>query len=313
MIRKLLKAFLYLLVFLLILPYFIPTDYPTEAPKKPYNNSVFFTTQSGVKIHTQVYPAEGTEKGKILLIHGLMASTFSYRKNSAYLSENGYTVIAVDLPGFGYSDKPTTLNYTQANFAGFLWEMLNEYDMTHDSTLPWHLVGHSMGGSTAFAMALQNKQDIADITLIDGAVTQKSNSMGWLMATPAGAWLKVALRYFMLNDKNFRNLLTDVYQKEVPQEAVDGYLAPVLTKGTINGLVRFVQTSKNITIEDVKALDLKINLIWGGKDTWVPITTIDEIKAAVTINQIYIFPDAGHTPHETEPDFNGVLMGMLEQ
>jgi pimeloyl-ACP methyl ester carboxylesterase len=311
MIKKLLKALLYLLVFLLILPYLIPTDYTTEAPEKPYNNSVFFTTQSGVKLHTQVYPAVGIEKGKILLIHGLMASTFSYRKNSAYLSENGYTVIAVDLPGFGYSDKPTTLEYTQANFAGFLWELLKDYDTSHETTTPWHLVGHSMGGSTALAMALQDKRNIADITMIDGAVTQKSNSMGWLMATPAGAWLKVALRYFMLNDKNFRKLLTDVYQKDVPQEAVDGYLAPVLTKGTINGLVRFVQTSKNITIEDVKGLDLKINLIWGGKDTWVPITTIDEIKAAVTLNQITIFPDAGHTPHETEPDFNEVLLGML--
>lgn len=312
MIRKILKAFLYLLVFLLILPYFIPTDYSAAAPEKPYDNSVFFTTQSGVRVHTQVYPAYGEEKGKILLIHGLMASTFSYRNNSAYLSQHGYTVIAVDLPGFGYSDKPTTLDYTQANFAGFLWELLKDYDSTHNSTSTWHIVGHSMGGSTALAMALQNKQDIADITLIDGAVTQKSNSTGWLMATPVGAWLKVALRYFMLNEDNFRKLLTDVYQKEVPQEAVDGYLAPVLTKGSINGLIRFVQTSKNATINDVKDLDLKINLIWGGKDTWVPIAAIDEIKSVITVNELVIFPDAGHTPQETEPDFNEMLLGMFE-
>lgn len=312
MFKKILKAFLILLIFLLVIPYVIPTDYSTPAPDKPYDNSVFYTTSDGVTLHTQVYRAVGEEKGKILLIHGLMASTFSYRYNSAALSEAGYTVIAVDLPGFGYSDKPKDKAYTQVNYAKWIWEMLKDDDDQHDNTLPWHIVGHSMGGSTALAMALQDKASIADITLIDGAVTQGSNSMGWLMMTPAGAWLKVALRYFMLNEANFKKLLTDVYQKDVPQEAIDGYLAPVLTKGTINGLIRFVQTSKNVTIDQVKDLNLKINLIWGGKDTWIPIEAMDEIEAVVPIHQSFVFPLAGHTPHETESDFNAVLLGMLE-
>jgi len=312
MFKKILKGLLYLLIFLLIIPYVIPTDYETEVPEKPYDNSVFFTTSEGVRLHARIFPAVGEEKGKIVLIHGLMASTFSYRNNSQDLSDHGYTVVAVDLPGFGYSDKPSSLNYTQANFAKYVWELLDDVDQTLNDGSPWHVVGHSMGASTALAMAIQQKNRIADITMIDGAVTQSSNSMGWLMGTPVGAWLKVVLRYFMLNEANFRKLLTDVYQKDVPQEAVDGYLAPVLTRGTINGLVRFVQTSKNVTIDQVKGMNLKINLIWGGKDTWVPIDAMAQIEAAVTVNKTYVFPDAGHTPHETEAGFNAVLLGMLE-
>lgn len=312
-LKRLKKAFLILTVFLVVFPYLVPTDYSIKAPEKPYENSIFFTTQDGVRLHTQVYPAIGESKGKIVLIHGLMASTFSYRKNSEVLAENGYTVIAVDLPGFGYSDKPTRLKYTQANFAAFVWEMLNAYDKKHQDNRPWHLVGHSMGASTTLAMALIRPSLVADITMIDGAVTQKSNSLGWVMGTPVGAWLKVALRYGMLNRANFKKLLTDVYQKEVPQEAVEGYILPVQTKGTINGLVRFVQTSKNVTIDQVKDLDIPINLIWGGKDTWIPIAAMDEIKAVVSVNKTYVFPEAGHTPHETEPLFNQVLLEMLSE
>ncbi|NTW96330.1 MAG: alpha/beta hydrolase, partial [Erysipelotrichaceae bacterium] len=166
--------------------------------------------------------------------------------------------------------------------------------------------------STTLAMALQNKVDIIDITMIDGAVTQGSNGNGWLMGTPVGQWLKVGLRYFLLNESTFKNLLTDVYQGPVPQEAIDGYLAPVTTKGTINGLLQFVKSSKNIQISEVKDLGLKINLIWGGQDTWVPLEAMDEIEATVSINKTYVFPTAGHTPHETEADFNTILLGMIE-
>lgn len=312
MIKKILKGLLIIVLFLLIIPYFIPTDYSTIAPDQPYENSVFFTTESGLKLHTQFLAAQGEEKGKVLLIHGLMASTFSYRKNMQFLSEQGYTVIAVDLPGFGYSDKPSDLKYTQVNFAKFIWEMLDDYDQKHNSQSGWHLVGHSMGASTTLAMAIQNQSKIIDITMIAGAVNQGSNSARFLMGTPVGAWLKVALRYFMLNEKNFNNLLKDVYQKEVPQEAVDGYLTPVLTKGTINGLLQFVKTSKNVTIDEVKDLNLKINLIWGGKDTWVPVENMQIIQDTVTVLQTYVFDEAGHTPHETEIEFNDVLLGMIQ-
>ncbi len=312
-LKKIAKVFLILLLFLLIIPYFIPTDFSNPVPLKPYENSVFFSTKSGLKLHTQVYPAVGEEKGKILLIHGLMASTFSYRNNSLYLSEQGYTVIAVDLPGFGYSDKPSNLNYTQTNFAGFLWEMLDDYDAKNNNDLPWHLVGHSMGASTTLAMALQNHQKILDITMIDGAVTQqRSNSTTWLMGTPVGAWLKVALRYFLFNEGTFKNLLKGAAQTDVSQETIAGYLAPVTTKGTIDGLLQFVKTSKNISIDQVKSLNLKINLIWGNKDTWVPIQAMDEIESIVTVNKTHVFMKAGHLPHETEPDFNEVLLSMLE-
>lgn len=312
MIKKIAKALLYLLIFLLIIPYLIPTEYTNLVPEKPYENSVFFTTKSGLRLHTQVYPAVGEEKGKILLIHGLMASTFSFRHNSKFLSEHGYTVIAVDLPGFGYSDKPTDLKYTQSNFASFLWELLEDFDQQHISESAWHLVGHSMGASTTLAMALQKPTRLIDITMIDGAVTQKNSNIGWLMSTPIGAWAKVIFRYALFTQDNFRKLLKDVYQNDVPQEAVAGYLAPVLTKGTLNGLVQFVKTSKNVMIQDVKGLNLEINVMWGQKDTWIPIAALDEIKSTVTVSQTFIFPNAGHTPQETEADFNEALLGIIE-
>ena len=79
MLRKIARFFLGLLLVLMILPYFIPIATPNDLPDLPYPNSRFFLTSDNVKIHYRV-DVPKTIIGKVLLVHGLAASTFSYRK-----------------------------------------------------------------------------------------------------------------------------------------------------------------------------------------------------------------------------------------
>jgi pimeloyl-ACP methyl ester carboxylesterase len=44
-----------------------------------------------------------------LLLHGLADSLISWYCNIDFLADAGYRVIALDLPGFGESDKPSHL------------------------------------------------------------------------------------------------------------------------------------------------------------------------------------------------------------
>ncbi|MEI7667424.1 MAG: alpha/beta hydrolase [Erysipelotrichaceae bacterium] len=311
MFKKILKGLLVFILALLIIPYFIPFDTNNSIPTKPYENSVFFTTSDGVVLHTQQWVAQGDYKGKILLIHGLGASTFTYRNNALALSEAGYDVIAVDLPAFGYSSKKSGLNHSQVQRAIYLWQLLDDYDANHSNQGPWHLVGHSMGASTVLAMANQVPTAVRSMTLIDGAVTSNNASMPWIFDTPVGQWLKVAMRYYVLNPSQFKSFLKSAYNQEPTKAEVTGYLTPLKTKGTISALIDFVKTADNVLITELVPKNIPLFLLWGDQDTWVPKSDMDLIKAAVTVTDSHIFPNAGHCSHEVASDFNQVLLAML--
>src|SRR5439155_20710122 len=70
----------------------------------------WFTTIDGVRIH---YQEAGDEKAPpMILIHGFISSTLIWSDVFLPLAEAGFRVIAPDLPGYGYSDKPRDGEYT---------------------------------------------------------------------------------------------------------------------------------------------------------------------------------------------------------
>ncbi|MBR5113512.1 MAG: hypothetical protein IK097_08840, partial [Clostridia bacterium] len=73
---------------------------------KPYDNSEYFT-KGDYDIHYRVFPAKGEMKGRIMMLHGFMCSTFSWRNMVEILTADGYECVAADLPDFGYSTRET--------------------------------------------------------------------------------------------------------------------------------------------------------------------------------------------------------------
>jgi len=178
--KKFLKILGILLLILLLLPYLLPTEFNNEIPEKPFTNSVFFISSDNISLHTQVYKTNQSYQGKILFIHGLGASTSSFRNNAPYFSEQGFDVISVDLPAFGYSSKESGINHSQVNRARLIWEMLDQYDKDNQSNDKWNLVGHSMGASTVLAMVEQHPDRVNTINLVAGAVTSDQGSSNWI-------------------------------------------------------------------------------------------------------------------------------------
>ena len=310
MLKKGLKIALLVLLIFLILPYFIPREFDRAIPEKPYANSAFFTTQDGVRLHAQIFEPEGTMLGKIVMIHGLGASSFSYRNNAPYFAKLGYLVVVVDLPAFGYSSKESGIDHSQVKRAAYIWEWVDELDELYGNEA-WHLVGHSMGGSTVLAMSNQKPDSVLSMNLIAGAVTQDTSRSTWWLSTPLGEWLKVALRYLIINEDRFSSILTGAYNQTPSKEDVLGYLQPLQTQGTIQALLEFVKTSDNVTIDELK-VDLPLHLLWGDEDTWVGVENIALIQDVTRVDAIVRFDGAGHCVHETDPSFNDELLKLLQ-
>ena len=116
------------------------------------------------------YKEYGNPKDEhVLFIHGLGASSLAWRDIPDALSEYFHT-ITVDLVGFGVSDKPETADYTIKGFSKFIVDFLIErIGIEEKEHTKISIVGHSLGGYIAAQVAIQNKEMIEKLVLIDSS------------------------------------------------------------------------------------------------------------------------------------------------
>ena len=119
-----------------------------------------FLEVEGVRLH---YLEQG-EGPALLLLHGTVVTADDFRANGLIdrLSQS-YRVIAIDRPGFGYSDRPRATSWTPQEQARLMLLALRH--LGADQAL---VLGHSWGTMVAVEMALQAPDTIAGLLLLSG-------------------------------------------------------------------------------------------------------------------------------------------------
>ncbi len=100
-----------------------------------------------------------------MFIHGLGYSSIVWRDIPQALSEHFHT-IAIDLIGFGGSDKPN-LDYKTCYFAQFIKSFPSQIGIKDSDKIV--IVGHSLGGYIAAECAIENRKQIEKLVLIDSS------------------------------------------------------------------------------------------------------------------------------------------------
>src|SRR5919206_2432603 len=100
----------------------------------------------------------------ILLIHGLGGSIDSWINNINAISKQQLRVIALDLPGFGFSDKPK-INYTISFYTTFIAKFIKRLKLRSSVSI----VGCSLGGQIAAEVALNHPNLVSKLVLISPA------------------------------------------------------------------------------------------------------------------------------------------------
>lgn len=305
------------LLVLMLLPYLIPLSAPAAVlPQPPFSNSAFDQVNN-VSFHYRVFEPMGTPKAKLLLLHGLGGSTFSFEEAAPKLSQQGILVLAVDLPGFGYSARTPDYDHSQAHRAKNVWQLLTQVDARLDAQtaeLPWHLAGHSMGGGTAAAIAIAQPQRAASLILIDAALFETARG-GFLMDfPPLSRLLHVAAEHLFLTEGRVTSFLTSAYGKAPTPAQVRGYLTPLRLPGTALAFSNMVKTAKNEDAGKLADINTPLLAVWGSEDTWVPLAQLEQIKQIRPDTQAHIIQGAAHCPMETHPDqFVTILSDWLLQ
>lgn len=121
--------------------------YAADTPYKPYENSQYFE-YGDYAIHYRISPAEGEMKGRILMIHGFLCNTYSWRNMADKLSKAGYECVMVDVPDFGYSTRETK-DMEIIPREELIIALMESIAPTEE----WIVAGHSMGGGIAVNIA----------------------------------------------------------------------------------------------------------------------------------------------------------------
>lgn len=118
--------------------------------------------------------------GEILLfIHGLACSKESFYGAWEQKNLKKYSLLAVDLPGFGKSDRPEDFSYSLPDHAGVLYELVRK--IPHKRI---HLVGHSMGGAVAVLLAQKNPKRFPSLMNVDGCLGGQNGSQQQQISPP---------------------------------------------------------------------------------------------------------------------------------
>jgi pimeloyl-ACP methyl ester carboxylesterase len=248
-----------------------------------------------------------------MLLHGIPLSAVTWRNNIDELAKS-LTVYAVDMRGFGRSDKPANADYSVPALAGVVRDLLDRLEIPRIS-----LVGSSFGCAIAITFAHQNPRRVRKLVLINPVCyPQKSHSvtrlarMG-LLATFAGP----ALRRPSLGQNLIAGPLRRSYADPsfATTELVQTY-HQLLTHNS--GERSFLATLKALDEAEVARrvpeLRQQTLVIWGEQDHVLPATDADKLTRDLGHCRIELLPDAGHLPHEEQPDrVNSLIATFLAQ
>ncbi len=139
-----------LCVTVILLSSFSVIAFAADTNYKPYEESQYFT-YGDYDIHYRVIPAEGKFKGRIMMLHGFMCSTYAWRNMATEMSKKGYECVLADLPNFGYSTRETP-EMEIVDREILITKLMESIAPMNE----WILAGHSMGGGVAVNIAIEN-------------------------------------------------------------------------------------------------------------------------------------------------------------
>ncbi len=260
----------------------------------------FFNSREG-KI---AYVDEG--KGPvILLIHGVPTSSWLYRNIIPGLTESGKRVIAIDMLGYGYSDKPEGYEiYNAANYGRRLLEL-----MDHLRIEKWTQAVHDGGGLWTWEMLKQNEKCMTRLIAFNTIFYQEGFhpplkfERGFIAHQYAKLY-KIKFGQSLVINGTFKNGMKE--GNRLSKEALNGYKLPLRGNGDQAMYYFFTQTCFEVPDyrELHKSLNIPLTVIWGKHDeilVWKDIE--EEVRKNFSIGEsdIHIL-DAKHFIQEEEPE-----------
>ena len=272
----------------------------------PHRDKSRMIRAGGVDFHVQ----EWGDGPTILLIHGTGASTHSFAALAPLLATEA-RVIAIDLPGHGYSETDRSDLFTLPGMAQAIAALLKQM-----GTDPVLAVGHSAGAAILIRLALDHAIAPAAIIALNGAILPMhpfshpfvSLMAKFLAANPFVPWFFSKQADGATVDK----LLKDTGSK-VPEDSRACYRRLLQSRRHVAAALRMMaHWDLEKLARDLPGLKTKLVLIAGDADRTIPPNSSDAVARLVTGAELHRLPRLGHLAHEENPELiAGLILSLI--
>ena len=253
------------------------------------------------------YTWTGPSDGPVLvLVNPFSDPAYIWERNLDVLTGLGYRVLCYDLYGRGFTDRPRVA-YTLDLFVDQLHELLGALAVRG----PVRLAGLSMGGEIAAAFTARNPDMVDRLCLIDPEVIDVTWKTAFPINLPGvGEYLMaVYVIPFVLSSP-----VGDFYHPESLPGWGDRYRLQTTYRGFRRALLstlRHLPADPMAAYRPLGGLGTPVLLVWGEKDTTIPISSAARIRAAVPQTEFHSIPLAGHLSNYERPDLVNPLLAAF--
>ena len=270
------------------------------ADKIHHPENSHFAEVDGATIHYQEFGDAANPT--LLLIHGYTSSTYVWRTVAPLLADAQFHVVAVDLLGFGYSDKPASFNYTIASQARMVERLMNRLGIGRAT-----LVGSSYGGAVASTIALDYAERVEKLVLISSVCNDevKQNPLLRLASIPG---VGEVLTPFYLDSKTFSKLrmkgtFAPANHNLITDERIESVTRPLMAKDAHHSVLASARNwDANRIQDDAHLINQSTLLVWGEFDRVIPMHNGERLFNSILNSRLVILKDCGHIPQEEKPE-----------
>jgi pimeloyl-ACP methyl ester carboxylesterase len=241
-----------------------------------------------------VYVKQGNGGIPILLLHGFDSSLFEFRRLIPLLATQQETW-AVDLLGFGFSDRISKISYDAEVIKTHLY-----YFWKSQIQQPVIVVGASMGGAAAIDFTLAYPEVVDKLVLLDSAGLAKQPLIGKFMFSPLDYWATEFLR----NPQVRQNISKAAYYDK-SLASLDAQLCAALHLKCANwnqALIAFTKSGGYGSFANkVKNITQPTLIIWGRQDKILGTKDAGRFAKLMPNNKLVWIQNCGHVPHLEKP------------
>lgn len=282
-------------------------------------NGMMVETSMGAMHVSQWGPQDGQP---VILTHGMAAWGGLWREIAGKLAMDGYRVLAVDQPPFGFSDRDN-IDFSRTSQARRIKEMAAKLDLRD-----YLLVGHSYGGGIAMEAAIIDRLNLKGLVLVCpvmALVPEGSRAMpGEVPFVLRQGWLAEPLISASVTNPFLTGFLTKQFMHR-KDSLTDAHIATLQRPMTLEGNTGYmVEWLQQFLKGDPSALsrrrgnlanfDKPVALVWGEEDTVTPIALGEELFAIMSPRAFYRMEEIGHMPQLEAPEnFANLLKNALRK
>jgi len=266
----------------------------------PHSENSKFVHIDGANIHYQEFG--DTSKPTLVLIHGYMASLYVWHAAAPALAANDFHVVAIDLLGFGYSEKPSSFDYSITSQARMVSRFMNVLGIGRAT-----IVGSSYGGAVAATLALDYPERVEKLVLVN-AVCNDDVKNHPILKLAAVRGIGELVAPFLIDSKMFlrhrmHNTLARANHNLIDANRVNSIIRPLRAADAHRSLL---MTSRNWHAnrieQDAHLIKQPTLIVWGEDDTVIPIKNGRKLHEVILNSRLVVIRDCGHVPHEEKAE-----------